>query len=348
MQPYKPSNKAPLTGVLLLFFLSIICGILLGLLTFAISNFIYLILLFPMGLGLIGGIITSVGVDKGKVRSPILGGLFGLLLGLLIYGSFRYAEYDYFRKEGQEMLLQEMEQELGYSDVEVANDFIDEVLIEETGSKGFLGFLKLTANEGTSFERLFRSQSIELGAALTWIYWFVELIIIAGVSMFLGHGAAIRPFCETCQEWFKPKRYLGSVEPENSKTLIQAIQSENFTEVGMLMEEDAVAPCMNVSVQECQCEVSDSILVIDRASINRKGKVETKTILNGFITPSQRAILTEYEVEEDGEIEYDATPQEIPNQEEKDYTRTRIILITLILMIVLPICLAFGYSIVTY
>jgi hypothetical protein len=283
----------------------------------------------------------------------------------MIYGTFRYAEYSAFLSEGREILSQEMEQALGRVDPNVVDSVIEEILFEETGSTGFWGYLKFAASEGTSFERLFSGQRFEINPAITWIYWIAELAIIIGVVAYLAYGAASDPFCETCQNWYKPKNYLGGVKPDQANILFQAIQAGDFAEVGRLIQAEASAPSVDVLVQDCHCVANDSILIVDQVSVNKKEKLEYKTIFQGMITSEQREILAENEekdesdhagITDEGQQELSHPPSRSdmtgPIQEqvqssqsvEKDYTRTRIFLIVAILVIVLPFCIAILFS----
>ncbi|WP_420640588.1 hypothetical protein [Candidatus Leptofilum sp.] len=354
MHAYKPSNKAPITGIFILLAISIFAGILLGLLTFAISKLIYLIIIFPLGLGIIGGaLIGTVGVRRGKMRNPIIGGLFGLLIGLTIYGSFRYAQYNAFRNELRGIIRQEIEQGFIIVDPDMADDIIDQFLFEETGSSGIWGYLKLAAIEGESFGRMFGGQSINIGPTLTWLYWIVELGIIAGIAMSVGYSGAKEPFCETCQEWFGPRTVIGNVKAASTDLLLQTIQIGNFSKVHGMIQENAVAPSADVSILECSCVANDSVLLVESVTINNKGKLEYKTLLQNLIQPAQRDELFQQKKTQDDivldEIDaFETTPVPLAEKvsdfpfdnelatETKDYTRTRIFLIIAILLIVLP------------
>lgn len=361
MKPYKPSNKAPILGIFLLMLISSFGGTLLGLLAYAISKVIYVFILFPAGLGFIGGLCLYAGIHRGKIRNPVVGIIFGIAISFIIYGTYRYAEYYAFRADGQDFIIQEIEQGYGTSDPEVADLIVDEILFEETGSSGFWGYLILAANKGTSVGRLFRGESFHFGPTLTWIYWLIELLIIIGVSVSATQDGTKAAFCETCQNWYKPKKYLGGVRAEREKLLLQAIMEENFSEVGKLIQEEAPAPSIDIRVQDCDCESNDSVLSVEHVSISKKNKLQYKNVLHGLISPAHRSTLSEYEKQngldslnvDDGEqytsevqadeTNFDRKQTSSEPSPEKDYTKTRIVLIVLILAIVLPVCFSFLY-----
>src|SRR5689334_7839184 len=87
MKKYRASGRVPFAGLILLLLGTIIGSLAVGGLVFAVSHLIYLFVLFPLFMGLIGGGILAFVVKRAKVRSPILAGLFGLIQGIGIIGT---------------------------------------------------------------------------------------------------------------------------------------------------------------------------------------------------------------------------------------------------------------------
>jgi hypothetical protein len=90
---YRPSGRIPFGGLIGLILATIIGSLVIGGLVFAVSHLIYLIVLFPIIMGALGGGLLSLVVKSAKVRSPIIAGLLGLVLGVGIIGVYRFAEY---------------------------------------------------------------------------------------------------------------------------------------------------------------------------------------------------------------------------------------------------------------
>lgn len=93
MRPYKPSGAIPISSLLTLLIGAIFGGVILGVIFFGISQVIYLILLFPILMGLAAGFIVAATVDLGKIRNPLIAMFFAILLAGVTYGTLRYAEY---------------------------------------------------------------------------------------------------------------------------------------------------------------------------------------------------------------------------------------------------------------
>src|SRR4029450_7700197 len=93
MKPYRASGRVPFGGLIALILGTIIGSLVVGGIVFAVSHFIYLIVLFPLIMGFVGGGSLAWTRTRRKVRSPILAALFGLVMGVGIIGVYRFAEY---------------------------------------------------------------------------------------------------------------------------------------------------------------------------------------------------------------------------------------------------------------
>src|SRR4028118_1853555 len=109
MKPYQPSNKVTTTGIKWLLLSSVIGGVAIGGLTHLISLLVYLIVLFPWGMGFAGSTVMVAAIRQGKVRNPAIATLFGVLTGLLIYGSLHGAGYWQFKQLASEQITKELE-----------------------------------------------------------------------------------------------------------------------------------------------------------------------------------------------------------------------------------------------
>jgi hypothetical protein len=156
MKPYQPSNKVTSTGLKWLLLSSVIGGLAIGGLTHLISLLVYLIVLFPLGMGFAGSTVMVAAIRKGKVRNPAIATLFGILTGLLMYGSLHGAGYWQFKQSASEQITKELEAASGNQ----SNNIIDTFLQEKTGSKGFVGYLKHNAQQGVSIGPLDATETI--------------------------------------------------------------------------------------------------------------------------------------------------------------------------------------------
>lgn len=238
MKRYRPSGRIPFGGLIGLILATIIGSLVIGGLVFAVSHVIYLIVLFPFVMGALGGGLLSLVVKSSKVRSPFIAGLVGLILGVGIIGVYRFAEYYIdFRNEVTSVVRAEE----GGEDVsqEEIDQFIDEVLEEEVGSPGFIGYIKYSATLGTTISRT--SSEVTLDENATWVYWGVELLIVALFCAALAFGAARQPFNEDVGEWYPDPFYVGTINGKSRKNFLDLVKNGDTNEVFKLVAQDTQA-----------------------------------------------------------------------------------------------------------
>jgi hypothetical protein len=285
MKPYGPSNKVTSTGLKWLLLSSVIGGLAIGGLTHLISLLVYLIVVFPLGMGFAGGTVMVAAIRQGKVRNPAIATLFGVITGLLMYGSLHGAGYWQFKQSASEQITKELE---GVSDNQ-SNNIIDTFLQEKTGSKGFLGYLKHNAQQGVSIGRL-ESTGTNLGETGTWIYWLIELAIIDITIAAIAYSTAKNPFCENGDQWYKHPEHIGIVNLQCSENFLNLLQNDRFGEAGKLLDPLQVIHPANweVYVQRCPCcKFSDPILTVSSISKDSNGNLKLKQVAQGVLSLSQ-------------------------------------------------------------
>jgi hypothetical protein len=168
-------------------------GLILGGVAYLVSKLIWIVLLFPLILAKIASVLMIMNMRKSKIHSAFVGFFFGIVLGLLIYGSFFYFSYLEFRSELRNELVTQLGQDGYNADKQQIEEFIDQGTIELTGQPGFIGYIILLDQEGVSvgLVRTGRTDA-NLGSALTWVYWIIELVIIIGGGVFGGIKGANR------------------------------------------------------------------------------------------------------------------------------------------------------------
>ncbi len=174
VSPYRPSNRITATGLLFLLMAILCAGIVFGGLAFVISRLVWLIILFPVGLGLMAGAILSQIITKQHIRNPMLAIAAGIVMGIVIYGVLNYANYLAFHSELRQLLAEEQD----LLDTGIQNQAIDAILAAETGSTGFFGYVKLETQAGVSIGSIGQSNALRLNQPLTWGYWLLELCLI--------------------------------------------------------------------------------------------------------------------------------------------------------------------------
>ncbi len=288
MKTYQPSNIAPSQGVAILAASSLVSGVAIGGATAFIGKFIYFIVLFPLAMGFATGSVLGFAVKKGKIRSPITALGLGVFGGLVTYGSLMYGQYMNFQQETATI----MGREYNVTNKDLANQQINEFLQKETGYSGFVGFLKMSANEGTSISR--GSSKLKLNDTFTYLLWLIELGIVGFLAASIPFAAAKEPFNEEGNEWYGEKKWVGSATEESRDELVRLLNMDDMAGAAALLssQTDLPTPRINVYSQSCVgVPFSDSVITVSYVTTNAKKQIESKDILAGLVSESQRSQL---------------------------------------------------------
>lgn len=218
---YSPGSSA------LLLIASLATGLVLGLVFGFVRRWFYLILVFPVLIGLAVGGVGYWAVRQGKVRSTVLSGVSGLLGGLFAMLTMHYMGYLDFennvgpftpevRAQMRELLKKPLPNIVGPA----ADDKLGLAMLQDPaframiGVKDFPSYVDFRAVVGVqiSGSRNVGKQGggLNLGYEGSYIYWLVEVLIVAGIAVFIQAQAAKQPFCNQCQNW-KETRGLGMI-----------------------------------------------------------------------------------------------------------------------------------------
>lgn len=298
MKPYKPSNIVPISGYQWLVLATVMAGGVVGGITSFIGSFLYLIILFPIGMGLLGGGATHIAVKQGKVRNPAIAALFGALTGISIYSAMNGFDYWNFRRVvagelrqaySEDLQIALAESEEGVTEEDLLGLAIDTILIEETGQAGFIGYLQFTAQQGMELSQS-SSGGIPVSGIGMWIYRALELTVIAGVSTAAGLRAAKEPFCESSDRWYGYPQRVGNVTDDRSEAFMGFLDSNNYVKAGELINPDLdiPVPSLEVYLQPAPQEgMADSVVTLSKTSLNKDKKLELKQLLMGMVSPRE-------------------------------------------------------------
>lgn len=287
MQSYRPSNRVHPSGLLLLLGVVLIGGVVLGLLTYYISEVIYLVFAMPVIIGLAVGKITAWIVRLGKVRFPLLAGIAAILFGLVLYGTYRYAEYRIgFRGDLNDTLKEETGR--SFSDDEL-QFWEDRVLDSEIGQTGFTGYTRLYAREGFSITRAGSgsdSGGLVIKGIFAYLYWLIEIGLISVFGYRDATDAAREPFSEATDEWFGAPAVLGSLTFINAQHFLAAATAGDFPTAAALVEpfDLATLPRFDAAVHRASRADAPALLAVYKHVAGRSGSV-TSLLRHGVITP---------------------------------------------------------------
>jgi len=267
-------------------------GLLIGSMVSIFSNLIYIVFLFPLGMGLIGGGIVADAIRIVKLRKTYQLIFISLLMAVMMYAAFHYGRYIALQVQTSLEMFPGLSEASEDKNLQTAKVFLDYALEQETGYPGFVGYMLIKADEGVSIGRFYRSSRVNLGPILTWLYWMLEFGIILYVMIIMGKKQAGKTFCESCGNWLGGEKHLGGTAQANESLSLNLIKQKDFVGLRKLLVEDAEMPSVEIYFQGCEaCNESNSRLVVRRAFPTSKGSLQFTDISQTILQPIDRTQL---------------------------------------------------------
>jgi hypothetical protein len=212
--PYRPDGGFAVSGMGMLISALVLLGAALGFVAHWVSQWFYLILLFPVGIGLALGAVGHRMVKTGRVRNPLLGGLAGFLGGVLAMTMMHYFDYDKARKvvESSDPMFVKVakmpadERAEFFRMQDIAGEDQEGLERAVAAYNSFPKYMDLQAREGVQLKKATSSsdKGLNLGYYGSYIYWIIEILIVAGITFGMVKGATAEPYCRPCDQWKTP------------------------------------------------------------------------------------------------------------------------------------------------
>lgn len=285
--PYRADGGYTVAGGMMLIGLLGFAGMLLGILASVISKWFYLIVLFPMAIGLGVGGVGAFGIRRFQIRTPLLCGLAGFCGGVFAMLAMHYTD---FRREmtfrGDHFTAHEIE--VAARVEEIKNDpnasADDKALGKELRGeplvlkmlqvRTFWDYMDYAAERGVELKRTGRGRGLNLGHAGSYIYWGVEVLIVAGVAFGIMKSTAEDPFCAICETWKVEQEFPGvGGAPQE---LAAALSAGNLARVQQHLAEEGATSLVNLWVcPNCEEDAPFEAGVKELVT-NAKGEVSKK------------------------------------------------------------------------
>lgn len=255
MKPYQPSLIAPAGGVVILLLLSVVGGALVGAASSLLANLVYLIGVFPLLMGLLGGWLVATGVRAGKIRHPGVALGAAVLSGLVMYASLWAGSY-----------------------------------LQSGGAQGdFVSYLVYVDQQGVWAVRLMSAGLLNLGPLFSGVYWALELGLIVWLVVIIGRAPAYAPFSEVCGRWFEKPALQGTLGSRRSKEVLGLIENGQFLKLGEELQTNPALPNLGVFLVICETAGSagEAYLALRSQTRDTRGNPAMKDIAAGLITTAQ-------------------------------------------------------------
>lgn len=228
-------NRLPLPGLLLLLLTAVGGGVLTGLVMFLASTIGHFAIISALFFALVAGIAMALMVKYATVRHKPVVRVMGLLMAIVIYGTYHYAHYLDFQHWARDEILS-YEPAATDEQIKIAADAF---LKEETDSEGFIGFMKFQAQVSGFTSQTNRALDLEgttMGREI-WGYWLIEMALLIFVIVGFAQLDMDTPFCADEMKWVKYQR-VGAVWENYIQTFLQKLDEGNIEEAAQLIRYD--------------------------------------------------------------------------------------------------------------
>jgi hypothetical protein len=298
VEPYRPDGGFQWSGVSLVIGVLGIAGLALGFVAHLIGQWFWMILVFPIFLGIALGAVGALAIKWGKVRSPWIGGIAGFLGGCGAMLVMHYCEYRDFRAEQQKLpegvrqffkFMKEMRAEnpnFPMPQLQAPrNNAKDqpnlEEMLKDMSVEDFPGFMHRMAERGVRIKGSHdfgnKDRGMNLGYYGSFIYWGIEVLIVAGIAFAVMRKRAAAPFCRTCDQW-KVNRPLGTLH-SSAEVGVSALRDGD---IGRFAQAQPFVSGGNILVLAAVCPGCGQSATVDvemqLVTANSKGQKTTKTI----------------------------------------------------------------------
>jgi hypothetical protein len=284
VQPYQPDGGFTASGLVTMLGAMLVAGALIGFAAHWVSQLFYLIVLFPILIGLALGFVGKRLVKFANLRNPLLGGLAGFVGGVAAMTMMHYFDYQTFRGmvaaqapdivEVARLSKQQRENEYPqFEDPAAARELVE-------AYDGFPGYMNFSARQGVEIKSSRGSSGkdkpLNLGFVGSYIYWVVETLIVAGITFAMVRGQTREPFCTDCSLW-KSFRRLGAFGGEPDAAVVGVTGGD--VNALAAAKPGALSSPLELHVAECaNCRRAHASVKLELLTTNKEGKLERKIL----------------------------------------------------------------------
>jgi hypothetical protein len=221
-----------------------IAGLIIGGLVAIISRELYLICIFPIVIVVVATTIMFQAFRTGRVKNASVRVAIGILMALMIIGSYRGVKYALFRREIEQG---------------VSAQKVDAVLKSETGQTGILGYYIYLAQERSTLR--YKGAGLGISGPVVWIYWLAEaaaiLLILPGVAYNFD-----QVYCDEHDKPFK-EILVGFVPTAATTNFVGMVKASNFKSASQMIARIDKAqgyPHLQINIEKCPVCETDPVL----------------------------------------------------------------------------------------
>ena len=287
-KPYRPDGGLTGTGVVMLVCALGFIGGVLGFVAHLVAQYFYLIILFPILIGLALGGIGAVMAKHGRVRNPWVGGLAGFAGGVFAMTAMHYFDYQTFQSNIAKYAAEDPENarhvEFVRSLPDIESAFDGRPISKEARQEfaelrvaSFPQYMDAMALQGVQIKGRGGSAS-NLGYTGSYIYWGLEVLLVAGITFFMVRLQATQPYCRVHDEW-KTETVLGGFNGE-PQTVAAALNSGDLSRLAAAGPDPqgGSAVLSAFTSPSCTDQSTDVVYAVTGVTVDKKGNVQRKLL----------------------------------------------------------------------
>jgi hypothetical protein len=249
-------------------------GITAGLVYFLVTRLLHIVGLMAIGSGMVGlGVFEWIAL-KAKLRNVFLAAFLGFLIAIIAYSLYQAGNYFAFR--------QALASSIGESGIRAGittDEFIDQILKDETGFDGYLAYMIITLKYGFNVTYPLPSNYSGGQAVGLMLIDLVAMTVTTILGTVIVHK---RPYCEHCQKYYSDTR-KAHVKVDNAQAFLTGLKSSDFQKSRAYLVGTPANYGLDVYVACCDtCDTSPIELKIIESSA--RGQF---TVFKQLISPEQ-------------------------------------------------------------
>ena len=281
LKTFQPASRLTLSGSALFITGSIFFGITAGIAAYFISLVIYIPIIFPFIFGVLVSVACNILLKASKIHQKQLIILTGLLTAFLILLAFHVTSYQHDRRQ----FIRELRENYILKPWQ-AEEAVNQILQEETGYGGFIGYMLLIAQEENTHGGYLVMYSLpvyefnfSIKGLWFWVYTFFEFLFYAFPIIFFAREA--RPTLTKVPTTGMAGRNKSPQSLWNSgeQLLVQFSEGRlleicQFTYPG----ENLTHPILEIYIQQSRDKNSDVLLLVQETFLDPNKLVRRKLL----------------------------------------------------------------------
>ena len=186
--------------------------------------------------------IAALAVQIGRVRAPLVAGLFGVLMALILYGTYRYAGY-YWGFRGD--LRSAIEDAIGQKITNDEYQYLEDTELAEESRRDGVCRLYQTDRARRDHDHPASGSSdsgLTLKGVILYIYWVSEIGLMAYIAAAGPYRRARKPFSEQTREWYGEAQRVGTIPAGSVSAFIERMQQGRLAEAGAVIGPESGTP----------------------------------------------------------------------------------------------------------